>query len=130
METKAHILAIDDDKTVLQLFGRILEQGGYSVDLASDGRMAMTMLENNPPDLVILDIKMPVLDGYQVLNLIRERSNVPVIMVTGIRDATSVDRALDIGADDYLTKPFHIAELLARVQAKLRRMPPHARNHE
>lgn len=128
MEIKAHILAIDDDKTILQLYSRILEQAGYSVDLASDGEVAMTMLETRPPDLVILDIKMPVMDGYHVLNLIRERSNVPVIMVTGVREAVSVDKALDTGADDYLTKPFHIAELVARVQTKLRRMPPKARN--
>ncbi len=121
MEKKAHILAIDDDPTLLELFRRILEPAGYSVDTAIDGKLALTLLQSNLPDLILLDIKMPVLDGYEVLTLIRQHSNVPVIMVTGVRDTGSLDKALGSGADDYVTKPFHINELLARVQVKLRR---------
>ncbi|MBI4333857.1 MAG: response regulator transcription factor [Chloroflexi bacterium] len=121
MTTKARILAVDDEENILHLFKRALEPEGYSVDTALDGATALAKLEATPPDLVILDIKMPDMNGYQVLKQIRQRSNVPVIMVTGVREAVSLDRALDIGADDYITKPFHIKELIARVQAKLRR---------
>ena len=124
METKAHILAVDDDATVLQLLRRLLESAGYSVDIASDGSSALAMLDQHPPDLIILDIMMPVLDGFQVLSLIRERTDIPVIMVTGVQESVSAEKALGIGADDYIRKPFHLDELLARVQAKLRRARP------
>ena len=115
------ILAIDDDSEILQLEKKVLESGGYDVILAADGVYGMELFEEMKPDLVLLDIKMPGPDGYQVLELIRQRSNVPVIMVTGLRQVDTIAKALNLGADDFVMKPFKPSELVARVAAKLRR---------
>ncbi len=121
MARKQLILAVDDDKEMLRMLSRILELEGYGVALAANGRAALTVLEEREPDLVILDIIMPGLDGFQVLKLIRQRSNVPVIMLTARCEVTSLRDAVVLGADDYVRKPFHTRELLARIRAKLRR---------
>jgi DNA-binding response OmpR family regulator len=115
------ILAIDDDSEILQLEKKVLESGGYDVILAADGVYGMELFEEMKPDLVLLDIKMPGPDGYQVLESIRQRSNVPVIMVTGLRQVDTIAKALNLGADDFVMKPFKPSELVARVAAKLRR---------
>jgi len=115
------ILVIEDEQDMLQLLRRILESEGYSVILAVDGTYGMTLLRETKPGLVLLDIMMPGLDGFQVLDLIRQRSNVPVIMLTARREVTTVRDTLALGADDYVRKPFHTRELLARIRAKLRR---------
>ena len=115
------ILAIDDDSEILQLEKKVLESGGYDVILAADGVYGMELFEEMKPDLVLLDILMPGPDGYQVLELIRQQSRVPVIMVTGVRQVDTIARALNLGADDYVMKPFKPGELVARVAAKLRR---------
>ena len=121
MERKQLILAVDDDEEMLRMLSRILELEGYGVALAANGRAALTVMEEREPDLIILDIIMPGLDGFQVLKLIRQRSNVPVIMLTARCEVTSLGDAIVLGADDYVRKPFHTRELLARIRAKLRR---------
>ncbi len=115
------ILVIDDDSTVLQLQKKILEEAGYDVILAADGVYGMELFEERKPDLVLLDINMPGPNGYQVLESIRQQSSVPVIMVTGIRQVNTIPKALNLGADDFVMKPFKPSELVARVAAKLRR---------
>ncbi len=116
------ILVIEDDQDMLQLFKRILEPEGYRVILSADGTYGMTLLEDDKPDLVLLDIMMPGPDGFMTLNSIRQYSNVPVIMVTAKRETETLQRAIDLGADDYVKKPFRPNELLARIKAKLRRI--------
>ncbi len=118
------IMVVDDEQVILKLLSRTLEPEGYSVVLADNGSSALTLLENCRPDLVILDIMMPGLNGFQVLDLIRQRSNIPVIMLTARCEVTTLRDALAIGADDYVRKPFHTQELLARIRAKLRRAGP------
>ncbi len=116
------ILVIEDDQDMLQLLRRVLESEGYRVVLAADGAYGMTLLREAKPDLVLLDIMMPGPDGFTTLNSIRQYSNVPVIMVTAKRETETLQRAIDLGADDYLKKPFWPEELLARIKAKLRRI--------
>jgi len=115
---------IDDEPMVLQLLERILELEGYDVDVAADGAYGMALYREKKPDLVLLDILMPGPDGYQVLESIRQDSDIPIIMVTAKRDVESVKKALALGADDYVRKPFRLLELLACVRAKLRRAGP------
>ena len=121
MKKHSNIMVVDDEQTILRLLSRTLEPEGYGVIVADNGETALTLLEEHTPDLVILDIMMPGLDGLQVLNLIRQRSSVPVIMLTARREVTTVRDALLLGADDYVRKPLHPQELLARIRAKLRR---------
>ena len=120
-ESKATILVVDDEEMVRKLLRRILEEAGYAVITATDGQEALDKLSQSKIDLVLLDLKMPELDGFQTLALIRKQSNVLVMMVTGMGEVTSVNEGLSIGADDYVTKPFSGAVLLARIEAKLRR---------
>ena len=115
------IMVVDDEQAIRTLLKRTLEMEGWEVILAEDGRSALAMMEKREPDLVILDINMPGLDGFQVLERIRQHSNVPVIMLTGIGEVTTLGNALSLGADDYVKKPFSARELIARVRAKLRR---------
>lgn len=121
MRKHSHIMAVDDDKEVLRILKRTLELEGYDVAVAPDGGSALELLEEWQPDLVILDIKMPGLDGFQTLERIRQRSSIPVIMLTAKRDATTLNEALALGADDFVKKPFATGELVARIKAKLRR---------
>ena len=120
MKKQELILVVDDDREMLTILNRTLELEGYDVALADDGRTALTILEEQEPDLVLLDIVMPELDGFKVLGLIRQRHTMPVIMLTGRCEVTSLRDALVLGADDYVKKPFSTRELLARVRAKLR----------
>ena len=115
------ILVIDDDQSVLSLLKAFLEPEGFDVITAADGVSGMKLLKESKVGLVLLDVMMPGLDGYQVLKLIREYSSVPVIMVTGITDKDSVERFLDLGADDYVAKPFNKEELITRIRNKLKR---------
>ncbi len=121
MERKQSILLVDDEPEILRLLRYTLEPEGYDVATATNDSAALTLLEEHKPDLVILDIMMPGLDGFQVLSLIRQRSNVPVIMLAARYEVTTLRNALALGADDYVRKPFHTRELLARIKAKLRR---------
>ena len=120
----AQILIVDDEDMVRLLIRRILEEKGYRVVTAADGNEGLAKLDQGGIDLVLLDINMPGLDGFQVLKLIRRRFNLPVIMLTGMDKGVALHNTLDIGADDFITKPFSPVELVARIKAKLRRAKP------
>ncbi len=121
MARKATILVVDDEPHVLKLVRANLESSGYKVLTAADGAAAVTLVEQELPDLVILDLMLPKMDGYAVCRRIREFSTVPVIMLTARSAQVDLVHGFEVGADDYLTKPFSVAELLMRVQAVLRR---------
>ena len=121
MDAPARILVVDDDADIRLLLRELLERAGYTVDEAADGRAALRTLFTTPPVLVILDVTMPDLDGYQTLERIRDLSEVPVLMLTARTQELEKVRGLSAGADDYVAKPFGRQELLARVQALLRR---------
>jgi len=118
------ILVVDDEKFVRDLVRCVLKEAGYKVLTASNGRDALDKMSHSDTDLVLLDIKMPGIDGFQVLERIRRYSDIPVIMLTGIGEVNTLGKALGIGADDYITKPFSKRELIARIKAKLRRAKP------
>jgi DNA-binding response OmpR family regulator len=118
---KTTILVADDDPQLLRLITRNLQLEGYEVLAASDGQQALDMTEAHTPDLVLLDVMMPRMDGFTVAERVREFSAVPIIIVTARGQDQDKIRGLDAGADDYLTKPFSVDELLARVRAVLRR---------
>jgi len=119
--SKELILVVDDDVRMLRMMQRMLELEGYRVLQASDGQDALEMFSSQTPDLVLLDIMMPVMDGYEVCKRIRQTSRTPVIMVTAKGDDDEKVKGLDAGADDYVAKPFSSQELAARVRAVLRR---------
>ena len=114
-------LVIDDDIRMLRMMQRVLELEGYRVRTASDGKAAFDVFDEENPDLVLLDIMLPGIDGYTVCQNIREFSQIPIIMVTARSDNEEKVEGLDAGADDYITKPFSSDELVARVRAVLRR---------
>lgn len=124
-EGKTTILVVEDEEHVRKLLQRILEDAGYNVLMAGSGQEALDKLaqsENQEPQLILLDIMMPELNGFQVLERIRKRSDIPVMMLTAKQEVTSVRDAINLGADDYVRKPFRTRELLARIEAKLRRI--------
>jgi DNA-binding response OmpR family regulator len=116
------ILIIDDEQDILQLLERILTIEGFQVRLAADGVYGMSIAKEEKPDLIILDIMMPGPDGLTVLDRIREYSNAPVIMLTAKHDTETINKSMEMGADDFIRKPFRPAELVARINAKLRRL--------
>jgi DNA-binding response OmpR family regulator len=118
---KTTVVAADDDPQLLRLVTRNLQLEGYDVIAVSDGQQALTQIDQQVPDLVLLDVMMPKLDGFTVCHRVREFSTVPIIIVTARGQDQDKVRGLDLGADDYLTKPFSVDELLARVRAVLRR---------
>ncbi|MGI5835518.1 MAG: response regulator transcription factor [Chloroflexota bacterium] len=116
------ILAIDDEPKLLKLVRSVLQTEGYDVDTASNGQEGLDKVKASQPDLVLLDILLPgELDGYEICRRIRENSNIAVIMLTAKAQERDKIRGFEVGADDYLTKPFSSRELLARVKAVLRR---------
>jgi DNA-binding response OmpR family regulator len=126
---KTTILTADDDPQLLRLISRNLQLEGYDVLTASDGQQALELIENNSPDLVLLDVMMPRMDGFTVCYRVREFSSVPIIIITARGQDQDKVRGLDLGADDYLTKPFSVDELLARVRSVLRRSQFTAREY-
>ncbi|SFT00625.1 response regulator transcription factor [Paenibacillus sp. BC26] len=119
---RAHILVVDDDDKITSLLRRSLAFEGYEVATANNGHEGLKQMLVNDPDLLILDVMMPQLDGWEVCRRVREGgSAVPIMMLTAKDDITDRVRGLDLGADDYLVKPFALEELLARVRALLRR---------
>jgi DNA-binding response OmpR family regulator len=123
----ARILVVDDDVDIRNLVVQLLERAGHEVEQAADGRAGLRALHAAPPDLVVLDVSMPDLDGWQTLERIRDLSDVPVLMLTARGDELERVRGLQAGADDYVTKPFGRQELVARVQALLRRSASRSR---
>jgi len=116
------ILIVDDDPDLLAITGFALERAGFLVSKATDGEQGLDRFREEQPDLVILDINMPGIDGFELAKQIRESSNIPIIMLTVRDDEQDVVRALAIGADDHLAKPFSPKILVARIQALLRRV--------
>ena len=116
------ILVVDDESAILQTLRFNLERNGYAVCTAGDGRSAIALASSEKPDLVILDIMLPVLDGIEACKEIRKTSGVPIIMLTAKDQEFDKVLALELGADDYVTKPFALGEFLARVKARLRRV--------
>ena len=117
----ARVLVIDDDEDIRGLVAELLGRTGLEVESAADGRLGLRALHNSQPDLVVLDVSMPELDGWQTLERIRDLTDVPVLMLTARGDELERVRGLKAGADDYVVKPFGRQELVARVEALLRR---------
>ena len=115
------ILIVEDDPNISELVQMYLEKEGYTTKIAADGGQAVDLFRQMRPDLVLLDIMLPVMDGWGVLRTIRQDSQTPVIMLTAKGETNDKVQGLKQGADDYLTKPFEMKELLARVEAVLRR---------
>ena len=115
------IVVVDDDPTVADVVGRYLIRDGHSVQSARDGYEALRLIEERPPDLVVLDLMLPGIDGLEVCRRLRERWPIPVVMLTALGDETDRLAGFEIGADDYVTKPFSPRELAMRVRSVLRR---------
>ncbi len=116
------VMVVDDDQDLAEMLGIVLTGAGIDVDLVSRGDEVLDVFLNNPPDLVLLDVMLPGLDGIEVCKLIRAQSMVPIIMLTAKGDSHDVVRGLEAGADDYMVKPFrHPSELIARIRTRLRR---------
>jgi DNA-binding response OmpR family regulator len=118
---KKKILLVDDEAAIVQSLRYNLERNGFSVTAAGDGRSAVALAASEQPDLVILDIMLPLLDGIEACKEIRKVSSVPIIMLTAKDQEFDKVLALELGADDYVTKPFSLGEIIARVKARLRR---------
>lgn len=115
------ILVVEDDQNISELLRLYLEKEGYSVQIAADGRQGVELFRKAKPELVLLDLMLPVLDGWGVLRAIRQESKTPVIMLTAKGETIDKVSGLKQGADDYITKPFEMKEVLARIEAVLRR---------
>src|SRR6202789_3025241 len=115
------ILLVDDEAAIVQSLRYNLEKNGYLVTSAGDGRTAVALAASEEPDLVILDIMLPILDGIEACKEIRKSSSVPIIMLTAKDQEFDKVLALELGADDYVTKPFSLGEIMARIKARLRR---------
>ncbi|GAP18390.1 response regulator transcription factor [Levilinea saccharolytica] len=116
------ILVVEDERTLQETLAYNLRRQGYEVELASDGPSALTQARSTQPDLILLDIMLPGLDGFEVCRILRQEMTTPVLMLTARDDEIDRVVGLEVGADDYLTKPFSMRELLARVKALLRRV--------
>jgi DNA-binding response OmpR family regulator len=125
-ESVSSVLVVDDEPSVRDVVVRYLRQAGYATLEAGDGNEARSLLEHEMPSLVVLDLMLPGIDGLSLCRWIRERSETPVIMVTALGEESDRLTGLELGADDYLTKPFSPRELVARVKAVLRRSSPPA----
>lgn len=121
LDYKKTILIVDDEKMILNLLAHNLEKEGYNVVEASDGLEAINVVQEKKVDLILLDVMLPKLDGLSVCKRIKNIMNVPILMVTAKDDELDKILGLELGADDYITKPFNIRELLARVKANLRK---------
>ena len=115
------VLVVEDDRNIAELLQLYLEKEGYAVTIAGDGGQGLEKFRTIKPDLVLLDVMMPVMDGWAVCNAIRAESQTPIIMLTAKSETSDKVQGLKAGADDYITKPFEMREVLARVEAVLRR---------
>lgn len=115
-------MVVDDDQDLAEMLGIVLTSSGFDVDMVSRGDEALEVFRNNPPDLILLDVMLPGLDGIEVCKLIRAESMVPIVMLSARGDTQDVVLGLEAGADDYIAKPFrHPSELIARIRTRLRR---------
>ena len=124
---KIHVLIAEDEAAVCELLRYNLEREGYNVSVANDGEEALLIIEENTPDLLLLDWMLPAVPGIEICRRVRNRAstkNLPIIMLTARAEETDRIRGLDTGADDYITKPFSTVELMARIRAVLRRIRP------
>jgi two-component system response regulator MtrA len=116
------IMVVDDDQDLAEMLGIVLTSSGFDVDLVSRGDEVLEVFRNNPPDLVLLDVMLPGIDGIEVCRLIRKESMVPIVMLSAKGETQDIVRGLEAGADDYMQKPFRDkAELIARIRTRLRR---------
>ena len=124
------VLVVDDEKLIVKGIRFSLEQDGYDVDCAYDGEEALKLAKENAYDIILLDVMLPKYDGFEVCQQIREYSDVPIIMLTAKGDDMDKILGLDYGADDYITKPFNILEVKARIKAIMRRVSKRDKNQE
>jgi two-component system response regulator MtrA len=117
----AHVLVVEDDPSIREVAALGLEQAGFQVETSGDGREGLIQFRQGTFDLVLLDVMLPSLDGFEVLREIRSESRTPVVMLTARSELTDVVVGLELGADDYVTKPFELPELVARIKAVLSR---------
>ena len=115
------ILVVDDEKSIVDILKLNLQNEGYTVYEAYDGEEAVLKAANIEPDLILLDVMLPKLDGFSVCKKIRETSSVPILMITAREEEVDKVLGLELGADDYVTKPFSVRELMARIKANMRR---------
>ena len=115
------VLVVEDDANIADLLRIYLEKDGYAVKIAGDGGEGLKMFHEVSPELVLLDVMLPVMDGWQVCSAIRKTDKTPIIMLTAKEETDDKVHGLELGADDYITKPFEVKELLARIHAVLRR---------
>ncbi|MCH5350398.1 MAG: response regulator transcription factor [Clostridiales bacterium] len=123
-ENKTKVIIIDDDENICQLIALYLDKDGFAVDFYHDGETGLSVLRDNKHDVLLLDIMMPGIDGFETLKELRTFSDIPVIMLSARGEPMDKISGLDCGADDYITKPFEPQELIARIRAVLRRIKP------
>ena len=119
---ETRILVVEDEASIAEVVSLYLKRAGFQVQTASDGRQAIALFERQAPDFVILDLMLPQMDGLSLTRWLRDRSNVPIIMLTARREEIDRIAGLEMGADDYVVKPFSPQELVSRVRAVLRRI--------
>jgi DNA-binding response OmpR family regulator len=127
MNDRQRIMVVDDNQEMLNLLNRTLELEGFEPIVVTDGNSVLTLLDEMEPDLVILDSMVPGIDSLLMLDLIRGRSNIPIIMLTEEYDMETLRKVLSLGADDYIRIPFSTRAFIARIRAKLRRTRPEVR---
>ena len=120
-DTKKKILVVEDEKSISDIIKFNLEKEGFAVYTSYDGEDALVKQVTYDPDLILLDVMLPKLDGFTVCKKVREKSNIPIIMLTAKEEEVDKVLGLELGADDYMTKPFGMRELLARIKANIRR---------
>lgn len=120
---KQHILVVEDEQSIGEVVSLYLRRAGYQVTYLDDGETALNYLKTQTPDLVVLDLMLPKVDGWEITRWLREHGDTPIIMLTARREETDRIAGLEMGADDYVSKPFSPQELVSRVRAVLRRVP-------
>jgi DNA-binding response OmpR family regulator len=118
------ILIVEDEPSIAEVVGLYLQRAGYQVIFAEDGLEAQNKIESQSPDLIVLDLMLPIVDGFELTRWLRDQSDIPIIMLTARRDEVDRIAGLEMGADDYILKPFSPQEVVSRVRAVLRRTSP------
>jgi len=130
MKESPEILIVEDEPSIAEVVELYLRRAGYRVQIIADGNLALSLLERHLPDLLILDVMLPGVDGFSILRWIRDRSDTPVIFITALREEVDRIAGLEMGADDYVVKPFSPQELVSRVRAVMRRLQREEQNLE